>query len=125
MGVVEPNERVYFPLKMGRSVAITQFLLPALFILSLLVCETNLVKIHRAYPRSAKAKFESTSRTTNERNSIFSLCEYLPDLSRIFIKKEVWFYSILATLLVGMCGIFPLLVIPVESGHALREGGEK
>lgn len=52
----------------------------------------------------------------------FEPCKFLPDLSKIFVKKEAWLYSIPATILVGMCGIFPLLVIPVETGHALREG---
>ena len=105
--------------------AIARFVFPVVFFLLMFACETSLVKIHRAYPRSSKAKFESTARTmTNDRDYFFSLCRYLPDLSKIFIKKEAWFYSIPATLLVGMCGIFPLLVIPVESGRALREGGE-
>ena len=35
-----------------------------------------------------------------------------------------WFYSLFGTLLVGLTGIFPLLVIPVEAGHKLREGGK-
>ena len=117
---------VFFTSLMARFLAITRFVLQAILILLLFACETNLVKIHRAYPRLAKTKFESsTSRTPNNDQNYFpSFCDYLPDLSKIFIKKEAWFYSIPATLLVGMCGIFPLVVIPVESGHALREGGE-
>ena len=37
---------------------------------------------------------------------------------------ETWVYSIIAAILIGLSGIFPLLVIPLESGKALREGGE-
>ena len=87
--------------------------------LSVLVSETAMVKIHRAIPRNTKP-------TGTDDSSWFGFepCKFLPDLSNIFVKKEAWLYSIPATILVGMCGIFPLLVIPVEAGHALREGGE-
>jgi len=37
---------------------------------------------------------------------------------------ETWAYSIISAVLVGLSGIFPLLVIPLESGKALRDGGE-
>lgn len=86
--------------------------------LSILVSETALVKIHRAVPRNFKP-------TRTETDTIwfgFEPCKFLPDFSKIFVKKEAWLYSIPATILVGLCGIFPLLVIPVEAGHALREG---
>jgi len=39
-------------------------------------------------------------------------------------RAEVWTYSIIASALVGLSGIFPLLVIPLEAGEALRRGGE-
>lgn len=78
------------------------------------------MKIHRAVPRNAKQQ-----RAEEESSWLgFEPCKFLPDLSKIFVKKEAWLYSIPATILVGMCGIFPLLVIPVETGHALREGGK-
>ena len=87
--------------------------------LSVFVLETA-GKIHRAVPRNAKP----TPAETNSSWFSFEPCKFLPDLSTIFVKKEAWLYSIPATILVGMCGIFPLLVIPVEAGHALREGGK-
>lgn len=37
---------------------------------------------------------------------------------------ETWIYSIGGAILVGLSGIFPLLVIPIEAGPALRHGGE-
>lgn len=77
-------------------------------------------KIHRAVPRNTKP----TRGETDSSWLSFEPCKFLPDLSKIFVKKEAWLYSIPATILVGMCGIFPLLVIPVEAGHALREGGK-
>ncbi|KAK3706770.1 hypothetical protein QZH41_015335 [Actinostola sp. cb2023] len=88
-----------------------------LFLVLVLSTETaNLVKIHRASPRIK-------SKSPQENNGWFSMCRYLPDFSRLFSKnKEAWLYSIPCTFLVGLCGVFPLLVIPVESGQALKEG---
>ncbi|XP_015765488.1 PREDICTED: zinc transporter ZIP13-like [Acropora digitifera] len=60
--------------------------------------------------------------TENESWCDFEVCEYLPDISKVFAKKEAWLYSISATILVGMAGVLPLLVISVEAGHSLREG---
>ena len=88
--------------------------------LSVFVHDTATVKIHRAIPRNSKP-----TRAESEESWLgFEPCKFLPDLSTIFINKEAWLYSIPATILVGLCGIFPLLVIPVEAGHALREGGK-
>ena len=40
------------------------------------------------------------------------------------INLEVWAYSVIAAVLVGLSGIFPLLVIPMEAGPALKHGGK-
>lgn len=40
-------------------------------------------------------------------------------------KVGVWICSILGAMLVGLSGIFPLLVIPIETGPALKHGGKK
>ena len=86
--------------------------------LSVLVSETAMVKIHRVGPGSLTATQAETANWCS-----FEPCKYLPDLSKIFAKKEAWLYSIPATILVGLAGVFPLLVISVEAGHSLREGG--
>lgn len=39
-------------------------------------------------------------------------------------RIEIWASSVVASALVGLSGIFPLLVIPLETGEALRRGGE-
>ena len=85
--------------------------------LSVLVSETAMVKIHRTGSRNV------ITQTDNESWCDFELCEHLPDISKVFAKKEAWLYSIPATILVGMAGVLPLLVISVETGHSLREGG--
>ncbi|XP_074613674.1 zinc transporter ZIP13-like [Acropora palmata] len=84
--------------------------------LSVLVSETAMVKIHRTGSRNV------ITQTDNESWCDFELCEHLPDISKVFAKKEAWLYSIPATILVGMAGVLPLLVISVETGHSLREG---
>lgn len=47
----------------------------------------------------------------------------MDDFYAVFPDYNPWFYAILGTLLVGLTGILPVLVIPVEAGHKLREGG--
>jgi zinc transporter 13 len=64
-------------------------------------------KIHRAGPRPQLKNAANTD-------------EFSSDL---FPDYNPWFYALFGTLLVGLTGIFPLLVIPVEAGHKLREGG--
>ncbi|XP_028403195.1 zinc transporter ZIP13-like [Dendronephthya gigantea] len=64
-------------------------------------------KIHRAVPRPASY----SNGAFNEEISRDLSSDYNP-----------WFYAIIGTLLVGLTGIFPLLVFPVEEGHKLREG---
>jgi len=39
-------------------------------------------------------------------------------------RIEIWIYSVVASAIVGLSGIFPLLVIPLETGEALRRGGK-
>lgn len=39
-------------------------------------------------------------------------------------SSETWILSLVSAGLVGLSGIFPLLVIPLEAGKALRRGGE-
>jgi hypothetical protein len=39
-------------------------------------------------------------------------------------RYEVWIYSICGSIVVGLSGIFPLLIIPIESGPALKHGGK-
>lgn len=39
-------------------------------------------------------------------------------------RCSVWIYSLTSAGLVGLSGIFPLLVIPLEVGEALKRGGQ-
>ena len=38
--------------------------------------------------------------------------------------SETWLYSIISAILVGLSGIFPLLVVPLEAGASLKKGGK-
>lgn len=39
--------------------------------------------------------------------------------------RFVWFYSLVSAALVGLSGIFPLVIIPLDSGESLKRGGKK
>lgn len=71
-------------------------------------------KIHRAMSPSPKGKGKNGVNQSSD----------LEEMSSVFENNITpWLYAIPATLLVGMTGIFPLLVIPVEAGQKLKEGG--
>lgn len=58
-----------------------------------------------------------------------SLTDDLPGLQAVadFLSSEhahVWFLSLVGSVAVGLSGIFPLLVIPIEAGAALRTEGK-
>lgn len=85
------------------------------FLLLFVISVESAGKIHRAMSPSTRSKTKNAinvSRDEAGRMSSASSCQVTP-----------WLYAIPATLLVGLTGIFPLLVIPVEAGHKLREGG--
>lgn len=59
-----------------------------------------------------------------------SLTDYLPDLRAVanFLYSEhahVWLLSLVGSVAVGLSGIFPLLVIPIEAGAALKTEGKR
>lgn len=59
-----------------------------------------------------------------------SLTDDLPGLQAVanFLASEhahVWLLSLLASVTVGLSGIFPLLVIPIEAGAALKTEGKR
>ena len=80
-------------------------------------------EIHRAR-QALKTK---TGRSLNrdpaskyQKNSLFNSTEVL------FLghTTETWGLSMVSAALVGLSGIFPLAVIPLEAGKALRKGGQ-
>lgn len=71
-------------------------------------------EIHRAKANSPK----SAAKLGKEKvDYLDAAAEVMQDL-----KLEVWVYSVIASILVGLSGIFPLLVIPMEAGPALKHG---
>ena len=58
-----------------------------------------------------------------------SLTDDLPGLQAVadFLSSEhahVWLFSLVGSVAVGLSGIFPLLVIPIEAGAALKTEGQ-
>ena len=84
----------------------------ALIIIVLLIDETY-QEIHRAKSNAQKSGVKQSN------------LGYVNDSQNVMeINLEVWAYSVTAAILVGLSGIFPLLVIPMESGPALKHGGK-
>lgn len=59
-----------------------------------------------------------------------SLTDDLPGLQAVadFLASEqahVWLLSLVGSVAVGLSGIFPLLVIPIEAGAALKTEGKR
>lgn len=59
-----------------------------------------------------------------------SLTDDLPGLQAVadFLASErahIWLLSLVGSVAVGLSGIFPLLVIPIEAGAALKTEGER
>ena len=83
----------------------------ALIIIVLLI-DVTYQEIHRAKSNAQKSVVKQPN------------FGYVNDSQNVMeINLEVWAYSVTAAILVGLSGIFPLLVIPMESGPALKHGG--
>lgn len=68
--------------------------------------------------------------TATAAGPIPSLTDHLPGLQAVadFLGSEhthVWFLSLVGSVAVGLSGIFPLLVIPIEAGAALKTEGKR
>lgn len=85
------------------------------------ICSTyTTAEIHRAKPTVLKNGVKA------KRPPDVALDSESQDMTEEVSSRtyEIWAYSLLSSVLVGLSGIFPLLVIPLESGCALRHGGK-
>lgn len=50
--------------------------------------------------------------------------EYIPDLSALMdqLDEHPWLFASLASVLVGLSGILPLLIIPIDSSATFEDG---
>jgi len=81
-------------------------------------------EIHRVKPGSSKhaVKTDYVADTTNSLKVATSAEQQ--EFGNMFnANYETWVYSICGAILVGLTGIFPLLVIPMEAGPSLKHGG--
>ena len=69
----------------------------------------------------------STDRAAGQGNSLLEELLGFQGLADLFASEqaEVWLYSLVGSIVVGLSGIFPLLVIPIEAGAALKTEGGK
>lgn len=53
--------------------------------------------------------------------------EYLPEYLYTFVEEldeHPWLFSALASMLVGLSGILPLLIIPIDETASFKDGGK-
>ena len=86
-------------------------------IIIVLTIDLTRQEIHRAKPAHQKSSAKS-----GKVGYVAAAAESFEVMSEF--NLEIWAYSVIAASLVGLSGIFPLLVIPIESGPALKHGGK-
>lgn len=89
----------------------------------ILIALTN-GEIHRAKSPHIKSIVRNIRTTSAEDNVAGHFEEKTNMTDEGRNPYEVWIYSICGSIAVGLSGIFPLLVIPIEAGPALKHGGE-
>lgn len=55
------------------------------------------------------------------------LADFLPEYLNGFmdeLDEHPWFFAALASMLVGLSGILPLLIIPIDETASFKDGGE-
>lgn len=85
-------------------------------------------EIHRAKSPHIKSNGRNTRTTSAESNVANNFEERSNSNSNIMDGErnmsEVWIFSVCGSIAVGLSGIFPLLIIPIEAGPALKHGGK-
>ena len=83
-------------------------------------------EIHRAKSPHIKSNGRNTRTTSAESNVAENFKERSGTGSMDGERNiyEVWTYSVCGSIAVGLSGIFPLLIIPIEAGPALKHGGK-
>lgn len=80
-------------------------------------------EIHRAKSPHIKPNGKFTRTTAAESNVAENFRETSDNIMDVERNTyEVWIYSICGSIAVGLSGIFPLLVIPIEAGPSLKHG---
>lgn len=96
------------------------YLFVFLFLITISLIQTTDGEIHRAKSSNEHHK--------NRHKSSYVAKQPVADASRSMEHLDAttytWIFASLGSILVGLSGIFPLLIIPIESGPALKHGGE-
>ncbi|KAK6174745.1 hypothetical protein SNE40_017966 [Patella caerulea] len=78
--------------------------------------------IHRT--KTALHRTKSRRDCNSVQGDVASDCDSNENMLLGHLTYETWCYSLLSAVLVGLSGIFPLLVIPIEAGPSLKQGGK-
>ena len=85
----------------------------------LVLCELSSAEIHRA---KVVTKSKQSSRMKNSYDAESAEVPMADEWTFLGHTQETWIFAMMSALLVGLSGIFPLLVIPLETGKALQKG---
>lgn len=105
-----------WPCNLAYTMAIYQLPLTVIFITELVIPLAD-GEIHRTTLKTGAPNRFSQDVASETRSAMSD-----PAAERTFY--EVLFFSLGGAVLVGLSGIFPLLVIPIEAGPALKHGGK-
>lgn len=105
-----------WPCNLAYTMAIYQLPLTVIFITELVIPLGD-GEIHRTTLKTGAPNRFSQDVASETRSAMSD-----PAAERTFY--EVLFFSLGGAVLVGLSGIFPLLVIPIEAGPALKHGGK-
>lgn len=94
----------------------------AVAICVLLMIEFSDGEIHRA--KKSKPNLRSKTSKYPQSDDIQMSGKEDSRLEILFFghTRETWIYAVVSAILVGLSGIFPLLVIPIDAGKALQKG---
>jgi hypothetical protein len=127
------------PVTRSKSISTVTVIIVGLALILLTITSSSIAEIHRAKSISSKPHHAGRSAAIKHRliqaqqlqASTYWNVTRLIDVFQEWLQSitdndrfNVWSYSLLSAGLVGLSGIFPLLVIPLEAGEALKRGGK-
>lgn len=97
-------------------------------LLTFTICVVLIGQSNGEIHRAKSPHIKSNSRNTRTTSADSNVAQHFEETSDIMederARYEVWIYSICGSIAVGLSGIFPLLIIPIEAGPALKHGGK-
>jgi len=122
-------------MRIGRQWTSISVVLWTVCLVLLIIASTANCELHRAKTLNSKSHHPGRTAILKNKLDRAQQCDFAGSLNvtqdSLWFKSiaygdrwVIWIYSLVSAGLVGLSGIFPLLVIPLEAGEALTKGGE-